>query len=706
MPQAKRNMIIPSLLPAQISDGLMSDRDNVLPELVRRYLSSEPEAFAEEILVPLCDAVLYTAHDREPDRVALCYRLLTDTLSVMAILNDTGRTSRNYASFAKAELTGFFKQEDAAPYRVIPVPVGPSWYATLRAKQGVIDQELKTVFRCCKIGSTGTMQFLFAGAVEDPRGMDGHLNAVLAAFYRHRPFVPLGFQTEADKENLMWRIRQVAKGAESRLFRLYQEDHLRDESLDWRKGAPSAIDRGVVLFAPNDFKMLHGLKVEPTALAPLLKMFAFPIAFPPEGRDPLDNAAHKHFYYHLKRLGRTLFGVEEDDEDAPHTALPDRLPPEVCSALKTALLSIPERTAGFVTRDVLPCLPSQLSRNDNVALCMLMNDLEGRYDRYHTGNFRRMFQAFRNSGGENRDVLAIMFSELTCGEYKLEREVFAARLEITAEGMNPLQNRILGDAAAQSLELRLNKASLRVWSVLPCIGKMSPDLPPLDFKSDSALPLSFSRKQLPFVLCALLCSVAANNEPWRMPDPDRAVMELQGLKKTVGQIRQRHMKGVLPVILDYAGALDISESEILKVMEGDLLFYLLAGISPEDVPYFESEAVWKQAAAGGIGVPEGTWVSNHRLYTHYMLTTPAIPDYGRHMRDRFSAFGLCDEGSGTLPLSAAARYTLGMELRPAGFEAATRNKGGVDLSGSGFAVATRSVKTGPKKDDQLSFDFG
>lgn len=706
-------MIGPSPLPVHISDDLMSDPKNVLPELVRRYLSSEPEEFAESILVPLCDAVLYGGHGGNPDRAALYYRLLTDTLSMMAILNDIGRTSRNYASFTKAELTGFFKQKDKAPYLVRPNPVtGPFWYAPLRRKQGEIDSELKTVYRCRKIGNTGTMQFLFGGAKEDLRSMDAHLNAVLTAFYRRRPFVPLGFQTEADKENLLFRIRKVAYGADSRLFRLYLEDWHWGEELDWRENAPDAVDKEVVLFAPGDFKILHALKEEPTTLVPLLKMFAFPMVFPPEDENAFDKTAYLHFYRRLQQLGRVLFGVagededEDEDDEIPYTALPDRLPPGLCSAIKTSFLSMPGRMAGFIIKDVLPCLPSRLSRNDNVALCALMNDLENRYDRYHTGNLRRIFRAFRNSGGENRDVIAIMFSELCEGEYKLEREAIAAKLEIGAEGLDSLQSRILNDVAAQSLELRFNKAGFRVWSVLPCIGKMPPDLPPLDFGTNFAPSLSFSRKQLPFVLCALLCSVAANNEPWRMPDPDRAVMELQGLKKTVGQIRQRHMKGVLPVILDYAGALDISESEILKVMEGDLLFYLLAGIGPEDVPYFESEAVWKQAAAGGIGVPEGTWVSNHRLYTHYMLTTPAIPDYGRHMRDRFSAFGLCDEGSGTLPLSAAARYTLGMELRPAGFEAATRNKGGVDLSGSGFAVATRSVKTGPKKDDQLSFDFG
>lgn len=702
-------MIGPSPLPVHISEDLMSNPENVLPELVRRYLSSEPEEFAESILVPLCDAVLYGGHGGNPDRAALYYRLLTDTLSVMAILNDIGRTSRNYVSFAKAELTGFFKQDDKAPYLLRPDPVtGPFWYAPLGKKQGEIDQELKTVFRCRKAGSTGTIQFLFGGAEEDPRSMDAHLNAVLAAFYRHRPFVPLGFQTEADKENLLFRIRKVAHGADSRLFRLYQESWHRGEALYWREDVPAAVDKGVVLFAPNDFEMLHALKAEPTTLAPLLKMFAFPAVFPPEDKDAFDKAAYLHFYRHVKRLGYALFRVadEDEDEEISYTALPDRLPPDLCSALKTALLSVPERTVGFITRDVLPCLPSRLSRNDNVALCALMNDLENRYDRYHTGNLRCIFRAFRNSGGENRDVIAIMFSELEEGEYKLEREAIAAKLEIGAEGLDSLQSRILNDVAAQSLELRFNKAGFRVWSVLPCIGKMPPDSPPLDFASDFALPLFFTRKQLPFVLCALLCSVAANNEPWRMPDPDRAVMELDGLEKTVARVRERHMRDTLPVILDYAGALGISETEIRAVMEGDLLFYLLAGIGPEDVPYFESEAVWKQAAAGGIGVPEGTWVSNHRLYTHYMLTTPAIPDYGRHMRDRFSAFGLCDEGSGTLPLSAAARYTLGMELRPAGFEAATRSKGGVDLSGSGFSVATRSVKTGPKKDDQLSFDFG
>lgn len=704
-------MIGPSSLPVRISEDLMSDPENVLPELVRRYLSSEPEEFAESILVPLCDAVLYGGHDGNPDRAALYYRLLTDTLSMMAILNDIGRTSRNYVSFTKAELTGFFKQDDKAPYLLRPDPVaGAFWYAPLGKKQGEIDQELKTVFRCRKAGSTGTIQFLFGGAEDDPRSMDAHLNAVLAAFYQHRPFVPLGFQTEADKENLLFRIRKVAYGADSRLFRLYRESWHQGEALYWREGAPDAVDKEVVLFAPGDFKMLHALKAEPATLAPLLKMFAFPVVFPPEDKDAFDKAAYLHFYRHVKRLGYALFRVadedEDEDEDISYTALSDRLPPGLCSAIKTSFLSIPARMAGFIIKDVLPCLPSRLSRNDNAALCALMNDLENRYDRYHTGNLRCIFRAFRNSGGENRDVIAIMFSELEEGEYKLEREAIAAKMEIGAEGLDSLQSRILNDVAAQSLELRFNKAGFRVWSVLPCIGKMPPDLPPLDFGTNFAPSLSFSRKQLPFVLCALLCSVAANNEPWRMPDPDRAVMELHGLKKTVDRIRQRHMEDVLPVILDYAGALDISEGEILEVMEGDLLFYLLAGIGPEDVPYFESEAVWKQAAAGGIGVPEGTWVSNHRLYTHYMLTTPAIPDYGRHMRDRFSAFGLCDEGSGTLPLSAAARYTLGMELRPAGFEVATSSKGGVDLSGSGFAVATRSVKTGPKKGDQLSFDFG
>lgn len=44
-------MIGPSPLPIHISDDLMSDPKNVLPELVRRYLSSEPEEFAESILV-------------------------------------------------------------------------------------------------------------------------------------------------------------------------------------------------------------------------------------------------------------------------------------------------------------------------------------------------------------------------------------------------------------------------------------------------------------------------------------------------------------------------------------------------------------------------------------------------------------------------------------------------------------------------------
>ena len=56
-------MIGPSSLPVRISEDLMSDPENVLPELVRRYLSSEPEEFAESILVPLCDAVLYGGHD-------------------------------------------------------------------------------------------------------------------------------------------------------------------------------------------------------------------------------------------------------------------------------------------------------------------------------------------------------------------------------------------------------------------------------------------------------------------------------------------------------------------------------------------------------------------------------------------------------------------------------------------------------------------
>ena len=165
--------------------------------------STEPEVFAKNILAPMADDALF--HPDLKTRLD-AYACFVDTKNLMRLSTSAGCTYQKYTAIRAKRSWSSSRIETEAPV---------SFYDEenkINIKGWNFSEEMvdATVFkeRYKNTLHNGKMRFAFNGKSKK-RDTWEHINAVAGHFYRLSPNIPLMLNTQADEENILFRLSRI-----------------------------------------------------------------------------------------------------------------------------------------------------------------------------------------------------------------------------------------------------------------------------------------------------------------------------------------------------------------------------------------------------------------------------------------------------------------------------------------------------------------